>query len=491
VTEIPSGWGLLVIEDDPDTGANLRDILELDDYRVELAGSLAEALEGGRRDDLLAVLVDRRLPDGTVDDRLAEIRKLAPEAAIVIVTGYADLAGAIAALRQGADDYLLKPIDPDTLRVALARSVEHRRTRDALRESGLRSEAILNTALDGIITIDEKGGIESANPAALQLFGYTADELIGRNIQILMPPPMHDEHDDYIARYLETGQKRFLGTVREVPGLRKDGTIFQQEIAVMEIKLGRRRLFTATIRDLTERKRVEEALRRSERRVREAQELASIGTLAAGLAHEVGTPMNVILGYAQMIQSAVEDETLRQRAGIIREQIQRISKIIQTLLNFARPGKRRRSVVTLPEVVEESVSLLKERFRKRGVTVECDFEAVPELWADGEKLQQVLLNLCMNAVDAMPEGGTLRIRLAPHGDSEVEIRVSDTGTGISPDELEHLFEPFYSTKDRREGTGLGLTVAKGIVFDHGGRIDVTSQIGKGSEFQIVLPVGTS
>jgi PAS domain S-box-containing protein len=479
---------VLVIEDDPDTAANLRDILELDAYQVELAGTLGEALERGEGDSLLAILVDRRLPDANADDHLPEIRAIAPEASILIITGHADLDGAVAALRQGADDYLLKPIDPETLRAVLARSVEHRRMRLALRESTLRSDAILNGSLDGIITIDEEGVIESANPAALRLFGYSDGDLIGRNVDVLSPPHVRGEHDHYIEDYLRTGRGTIVGGRREVTGLRKDGTTFPHEITLSVVKMGKRRLCTATIRDLSERDRDQKALRESERRARAAEDLASIGTLAAGLAHEVGTPMNVILGYAQMIQSSAQDEAIRKRARIIREQVQRVSQIIQTLLNFARPGGRLRSYVDLVEVIDESLFLLQERFRKNGVEVERHFEPLPEIWADGAKLQQLFINLGINAADAMPEGGTLGIRMAPRDSSEVEIRVADSGTGIPPDAVEHVFEPFYTTKDRGEGSGLGLTVVKGIVLDHGGSIDVSSEIGKGTEFCIMLPI---
>jgi two-component system sensor kinase FixL len=481
---------VLVIEDDEDTAANLRDILELDDFDVELAGTLHEALARDADDELAAVLVDRRLPDGNADDHLPEIRAIAPSSSTLIITGHADLDGAVAALRQGADDYLLKPIDPETLRAALARSVEHRRTRLALRESTLRSDAILNGALDGIITIDEAGVIVSVNRAADRIFGYEEGELIGQNVNALIPPPDREKHDAYLAEYLKTGDGSIVGSLREVPGLRKNGSEFLHEISVSEVKLAKHRLFTATVRDLTERNRVRKALRESERRARLAEDLASIGTLAAGLAHEVGTPMNVILGYAQMIHASVKDEATRERARIIREQVQRVSQIIQTLLNFARPGERSRGSVDLVEVVEATLSLLQERFRTHGIEVVRRFEALPEVWADDEKLQQLFINLGINAADAMPDGGTLAIHMTPRNSAEVEIRVADTGTGIAADVLPHLFEPFYTTKERGEGVGLGLAVVKGIVVDHGGSIDVSSEVGKGTEFCVVLPIAT-
>jgi PAS domain S-box-containing protein len=479
---------VLVIEDDRDTSANLRDILKLDHYEVEVAGSLSEALGRDASEDLVAILVDRSLPDGNADDHLKDIRALAPDAAVLIVTGHSDLEGVVAALRHGADDYLIKPVDPDSLRAALARSVELRETREALRESTLRSDAILKSVQDGLITINQAGIIEAMNPAALGIFGYEEEEVLGRNVGMHMPSPDREAHDGHIRRYLETGVGVGIGRLREVKGRRKDGSVFPHEVTVTEIQLGNRRLFSGVIRDLSERNRVIEALGESEARVRAAEELASIGTLAAGLAHEIGTPMNVILGYAQMIQSSADDDTVREQAGIIREQIQRVSKIIQTLLNLAHPGRPLLGPVRLEDTVEQTLALLQEKLRKRKIRVERRFEPVPEIPGDGEKLQQLFLNLCLNGVDAMPSGGTLRISLAPRGESEISIRVADTGTGIPAASLDRLFDPFYTTKDHGKGSGLGLAVVKGIVVDHGGSIGVASEFGKGTEFSIVLPV---
>ncbi len=229
-------------------------------------------------------------------------------------------------------------------------------------------------------------------------------------------------------------------------------------------------------------------LRLTEDRARAAEELASVATLVAGLAHEIGTPMGVIQGHARMLEPAVSGEDAVWRLRTIQEQIGRISKIIQTLLGMARPGKTRRLPTALAPLIETSLSFLQEKLARRNIDVAKTFAPVPSIVGDSERLQQLFLNLFLNAADAMPNGGELRVSLAPQGERHVEVRVADSGVGIPADALERVFEPFFTTKTASEGSGLGLMVARGIVGDHGGSIQVTSREGEGTEFVIRFPV---
>jgi len=365
---------------------------------------------------------------------------------------------------------------------------EQRDTDEQLQQSIARTQAILEAAVNGIITIDESGVIQSANSAIDRMFGYTKQEILGHKLGVLIPPSDREEFNSTLSHSLETGNSRIVGATREIVGQRKDGTTFPAELGVGEARIGDHRIFAGIMRDLTERRRSREALLETERRARAAEELASIGTLTAGLAHEVGGPMNVILGYAQMIENSTSEETVRDRARIIREQVSRISKIIETLLAFARPRPVLKSPVQLQRSLEEVLTFLSEEFRKREVTVERCFESVAAIRGDGAKLQQLFLNLFLNAVDAMPDGGTLRVSLESCDPDEVEVRVADTGTGIPSEALAKIFEPFFTSKPRGKGSGLGLAVAKGIVSDHDGRIDVASELGKGTEFLVSFPV---
>jgi signal transduction histidine kinase len=232
-------------------------------------------------------------------------------------------------------------------------------------------------------------------------------------------------------------------------------------------------------------------LKLTEKRARVAEELASVATLVAGLAHEIGTPMGVIQGHANQLESAVSDEDAKWRLRTIQEQVGRISKIIQTLLNMARPGKSQHVLVSLESVIETTLAFLTEKFSRRGIEIQCEIDSSPSVLGDPERLQQLFLNLFMNAVDAMPEGGRLRIRLETTADDEIEIAVADDGQGIPERDLPRIFEPFFTSKEAGTGNGLGLMVAKGIVKDHGGSMKVKSEQGRGTEFQILLPHGSS
>jgi signal transduction histidine kinase len=227
-------------------------------------------------------------------------------------------------------------------------------------------------------------------------------------------------------------------------------------------------------------------LRRTTQRARAAERLASIGNLVAGLAHEIGTPMGVIQGHAKLLEPAVVDDKAKWRLRTIRDQITRISRIIEALLNMARPTRESLQAVDLAAVLDATLLFLSEKLDRRGIQVVRDLRVAPTVMGDPERLQQLFLNLFLNAADAMPRGGELRLALHPCQDG-VEVWVADTGEGIPATDLPRVFDPFFTTKAAGEGNGLGLAVAQGIVTDHGGTIEVGSTPGKGTEFRIRLP----
>ncbi len=237
-------------------------------------------------------------------------------------------------------------------------------------------------------------------------------------------------------------------------------------------------------RDLDDR---DHELRQTSRRARAAEDLASVATLVAGLAHEIGTPMGVIQGHAEALEPAVTDEKGRWRLQTIREQIDRISRIIQALLNMARPRESVSEPVELEPLLETTLSFLGVKLRRRRVEVASKLEPCPSIRGDAEKLQQLFLNLMLNAADAMKEtGGTLQVTLRRE-DDQVEVMIADTGPGIPEDQIDRIFDPFFTTKAAGEGNGLGLVVCQGIARDHGGRLEVESTVGEGTAFRLHLP----
>ena len=232
----------------------------------------------------------------------------------------------------------------------------------------------------------------------------------------------------------------------------------------------------------------QQVLRDTQQQLRLTERLAELGTLAASLAHEIGTPMNVILGRAEFLMRRTDDETMKKGLETIAAQVERITRLMNQLLTFARRGPINLRPVDLREVVKDCLEAVQERLSRHRIQVVSEFdEDLPQVHGDRDQMMQVLLNLVLNAVQAMPEGGTLRAAAAREGAQHIRLRIADTGHGISSDVLPKIFEPFVTTKERGQGTGLGLTVVLGIVQEHGGSITVDSTPGQGTTFTLLLP----
>lgn len=344
-----------------------------------------------------------------------------------------------------------------------------------------RWQAIVDTATEGIVTIDATGLIETYNGAAERMFGYTAIDVIGRNVSMLMPQPYRGEHDGYLRRYLTTGERRIIGIGREVIGRHKDGSEFPIDLSVGEGANNGRRFFTAVIRDISDRKEMQTKLAQTER-------LAAVGELAAGVAHEINNPINTVINCAQLVQ---DGDDANSNCQIIIEESTRIADIVRDLLQFARDDRDRPQPTSLPEVVQRTLRLLGENWKRHGLTLQVDVaDHLPLVQARPQQIQQVLLNLLINAKDALlqVEGNDRRVRLAAELDgSGVAFTVRDNGPGIPVDLGQRIFEPFVTTKRARGGTGLGLSISRSIVEGYGGTIRVDSPPGQGASFRVWLP----
>ena len=366
----------------------------------------------------------------------------------------------------------------------------------ALREREVLLRSILETAPEAIITIDESGSVESFGNAAEALFGYSAHEVIGRNVRMLMPSPYREEHDGYLDRYLTTGERRIIGIGRVVEAQRKDGTVFPIELAVGEAAVDGRRIFTGFIRDLTARQRMEQELRQS-------QKMEAVGQLTGGVAHDFNNLLTVIIGNLEMLEARLKDERQQELLREAQETAQLGAQLTQRLLAFGRRQPLRPETIDLRRVIPETVDLLR---RTLGETVRLRVgvpEDLAKVKVDPGQLQNALLNLAINSRDAMPRGGDLTIEAAnveidPDFVSEhpgarlgryVMIAVSDTGTGMTPEVRERAFEPFFTSKEAGVGSGLGLSMVYGFVKQSGGHVDLYSEVGVGTSVKMYLPQG--
>ncbi len=368
---------------------------------------------------------------------------------------------------------------------------------EELRESLERSRAILETAIDSFVTIDKRGKIQAVNPAAERMFGYSAAELLGENVKVLMPAPWHEEHDGYLVRYRETGERRIIGIGREVMGRRKDGSTFPLELAVSEAKVGGERLFFGTLRDVSERRRLEEQFL-------QAQKMEAVGRLAGGVAHDFNTLLASILGYSEMLLDALpEHGKLRRSAEQIQRSADRGATLTRQLLTFSRPQVRERSLVDLNDVIRGASEMLD---RLVGEKVELAVELQEDLalvQADAAQMERVVVNLVVNAADAITPGdGRIVISTAnapstaagePAGSegATVHLAVADNGSGMDEATRRRIFEPFFTTKQKGKGTGLGLSTVYAIVHQNGGSVSAVSARGEGSSFHVVLPRAAS
>jgi PAS domain S-box-containing protein len=345
-----------------------------------------------------------------------------------------------------------------------------------------RLESIIQSAMDAIITVDEAQRIVLFNRAAEDMFLCKAEEVLNQSLDRFIPARFREHHHCHIDKFGESGvTSRKMGALGVISGLRSNGEEFPAEAAISQVGVKGGRFYTVILRDITERKRLEEQLRRTER-------VAELGTVASGMAHEIGTPMNVILGRAEYLMKRTNDETLKKGLQTIISQVERITRVMNQLLSFARRRPPERRSLNLRDIVEGALDMFHDRLARRRIKVEMDFEAAcPPVHADADQMNQVLINLLMNAIDAMPDGGRIRIAARPVEPNAVEWTIADTGSGIPSDTLAKVFDPFFTTKEFGAGTGLGLTVVKGIMEEHGGEISVESEVGKGTTFKMILP----
>src|SRR5690606_27148063 len=335
-------------------------------------------------------------------------------------------------------------------------------TNQHLRDSEAHLRSILNTVPDAMVVIDERGIVQSFSPAAERQFGWTSEEMVGRNVRVLMPSPYRENHDGYLERYLATGERRIIGVGRVVVGERKDGSTFPMELAVGEMISGDQRFFTGFVRDLSERQQTEARLQELQSELVHISRLTAMGEMASALAHELNQPLSAIANYLKgsarlLAADPVPRERLLDAIQKSGDQALRAGDIIRRLRDFVARGEAERRVESLPKLLEEASALALVGAKEHGVRVLFRFDpAIDLVLADKIQIQQVVLNLIRNAIEAMEESPrkALEVRIDPHGDDAALVTVADTGSGLAPEVAAQLFQPFITTK--RSGMGVGL-----------------------------------
>lgn len=372
----------------------------------------------------------------------------------------------------------------------------------ALARSEARMRAIVETAVDAIITIDTSGTVLALNPAGCRLLGYSCEELVGRNIQCIVPEPHRSQHNAYLARYLNTHERRMIGRATEVVVQRKDKSILPAVLTLSEIDLPHFHVFVGILRDITPQKEAERALIAA----KEASDISnrSKSAFLSNISHELRTPLNAILGFADILTTPLGDSTDTGDTPIYAQEIRSAGDLllanINDLLEMATIEAGRADLlidlVDLYEVVETCLRMVRKRAEQAHVQVVSQIAAnLPPITADGGALKQMLLHQLSNAIKFTPEGGRIGVAARREDAGTVSLEVFDTGIGIPAARLETVVQPFVqaeeSTTRRFEGIGLGLSISKRLAELHGGHLVITSQEGKGTHVTVLLPVTTT
>jgi two-component system sensor kinase FixL len=355
----------------------------------------------------------------------------------------------------------------------------------------------MNAAVDAIIVIDQHGRIAIFNKAAEEIFGYVASEILGENVSKLMPEPDRSAHNQYLNKYNTSGKPKIIGIGREVVGLHKDGTNFPVHLSVGEVAGTKVSQFIGIIRDMSENHRLEREVREMQSELAHATRLSELGEMAAGIAHEINQPLTAISTYANACHRMLANEQsdaaeLLNTLHLITDQAQRAGEVVRRLRTFTKKRMGHRQLLEINTIIDDTIRLVEPDIRVRNFIMRKRLTpTLPEVFADNIQIQQVILNLIRNAMDAMESASsgenTVTIETNLGDDNCVRVSVSDQGIGVTEDNAEKIFDPFFTTKNT--GTGIGLSISRSIIAAHGGVIDYSPNQEGGVTFYFTLPAG--
>ncbi|MGI2905051.1 response regulator [Tolypothrix sp. VBCCA 56010] len=481
---------VLLIDDDEDDYILTRDWFDefqVADSELEWVSSYAKAREAIAQNRHDIYLVDYRLGEGDGLELLSEAIANGSTAPIILLTGKGDREIDIEAMKAGAADYLEKSqLSAPLLERSIRYAIERKQTEQKIREQA----ALLDVATDAIYVRDLDNKILFWNKAAERLYGCRKEEAIGKRIQDIWQTKNQLQLQEALNILMKNGS--WEGELHQTTKYDKEIIVESRWTLVPFDNKSQSILVVNT--DITQKKQLEAQFLR-------AQRLESIGTLASGIAHDLNNVLAPILMTAQLLETQLHDARSKRLLPILVSNAKRGANLVKQVLSFTRGVEGDRTILQLKHLILEIRQVIKETFPK---SIEVDCETSRNLWTvsgDATQLHQVLMNLCVNARDAMPNGGILTIsaenfivdehyakmHLDAKIGSYIVATVADTGIGITHEVLDRIFEPFFTTKELGKGTGLGLSTVLGIVKSHGGFINVYSEVGKGSKFEIYLP----
>ncbi len=477
---------ILIIDDNISLAANLRDVLEGArelDVEVALAPDGQSGLAAAKHDGFDVAVVDVKLPDASGVDLIRPLRAASPQGEVVLVTGFATVDTAIAALQGGAFAFILKSFRPEELISTVAQALEKIALKREREEYQRRYRALVDATDMLIVGLDAAGKVTLCNPRLSALTGITREAAVGRSFtELFIDEADHKKLSHAIAATAEGGDavdvdvglRDAVGAIRRVrwhlSGARGVGK--------------RTDLIYGVGIDVTERRALE-------RRAADAEALNAMAPLALGLAHEIRNPLNAAVLELHLLSRSIDRlsdpaarDPMKRRVGIVESEIKRLERLLTDFLELARPRAPQREPVDLRQVASDVLDLEEEAIAAHKVELIRELSQGCIAQGDVEKLKQVALNLVVNALDVMPDGGTLRVGVGGNA-SEVWMAIGDTGPGVDPTILAEIFDPFFTTK--AAGTGLGLAIVRKIVDQHCGRIEVDTKKGEGTTIRVRLP----
>lgn len=488
---------VLIVDDDINTCETLSDIFKLKGFQVIIKNNGAEGLGVMQSHQVDVALLDIKLPDMEGLELLDKMRQRTPGLIAIIITGHASVEYVKRALAQGANGFFVKPLILEEIFHVIDEALEKRTLSRRYQETSAQLKNIIEASHDAIFATDHDGVIQKYNKAAEQIFGYSGDELLQMNIGLLLGGQGDDDEIEIFQQY------RNIDSPEEIFGRNNKGDILYLEITSGSFEERGDKIYSLIIRDISTRKKHEAEKRKLQSQLVQAIKMEAIGTLAGGVAHDFNNILTAILGYSQMINDTLENgsKAKKDMAQVLTAGV-RATELVRQILAFSRKSEQHAQPVVVSLIVKEAIELLRSSIPKNIDIVTTFNDKQATVLINPAQFHQVVMNLCVNGYHAMSENGTLEVTLSKVTMTDGEVRmfslddtkeylkviVRDTGKGITPSNIDKIFDPYFTTKEKGEGTGLGLSTVRGIVLEAGGNIGVESNLGVGTVFTIYLPV---